>query len=234
VTALLFDLDDTLLDYSTGVEVCWRESCATVAAPAGVDPVALAQTLAEVQRWFWEDPERHRRERIDMIGAWGKIAARALERAGGAGDGLAAAMAEDFAARRRAAMRLFPDALDVLARFRRRGVPLGLVTNGDARLQREKIQRYDLVRFFDVVVIEGEFGLGKPDAEVFHHALAGLGAAPAAAWMVGDHLVWDVAGAQRAGLRAAWIDRRRGGLPAASPARPDRIVHALIELSDLG
>jgi putative hydrolase of the HAD superfamily len=234
VTALLFDLDDTLLDYSTGVEVCWGESCATVAAPAGVDPVALAQAVAEVQRWFWADPVRHRRERIDMIAAWGKIAAGALECTGGARDGLAAALAADFAGRRRAAMRLFPDALDVLARFRLRGVPLGLVTNGDARLQREKIQRYDLARFFDVLVIEGEFGAGKPDAEVFHHALAVLGTAPAAAWMVGDHLVWDVAGAQGAGLRAAWIDRRRGGLPAASPARPDRIVHSLSELSDLG
>lgn len=233
MTALLFDLDDTLLDYTTGVEVCWAESCATVAAPAGVDAVALARAIGEVGRWFWADPDRHRRERIDMIAAWGKIAAGALERLGDTRVGLAAAMAEDFAARRRAAMHLFPDALDALARFQRHGVPLGLVTNGDARLQREKIERYDLGRFFDVVVIEGEFGAGKPDATVFYHALAALGAAPAGAWMVGDHLVWDVAGAQGAGLRAAWIDRRRRGLPAQSPTRPDRIVHSLGELRDL-
>jgi FMN phosphatase YigB (HAD superfamily) len=51
--------------------------------------------------------------------------------------------------------------------------------------------------------------------------------------MVGDHLVWDVDGAQRVGLRAAWIDRPRAGLPADQPVQPERIIHALDELLDL-
>jgi putative hydrolase of the HAD superfamily len=120
VRALLFDLDDTLLDYTTGADVCWAESCATVAAPAGVDPAALARAIEDVARWFWSDPERHRLERTDMIGAWGKIAAGALGRLGALRDGLAVAMAEDFAGRRQAVMRLFPDARTILEHFRRR------------------------------------------------------------------------------------------------------------------
>lgn len=40
----------------------------------------------------------------------------------------------------------------------------------------------------------------------------------------------DVAGAQRAGLRAGWVDARRSGLPADVPARPDRIVRSVAEL----
>ncbi|MGH7391315.1 MAG: HAD family hydrolase [Candidatus Rokuibacteriota bacterium] len=230
---MLFDLDDTLLDYSGRAETCWTECCAAVAAPAGVDLAALLTALEDVRGSFWESPERHRRERTDMVGAWAKIAALALERVGGARDGLARRMAEDFAARRVAAERLFPDARATLELLRAAGRPLGLVTNGDARLQRDKIARHDLAPFFDVIVIEGEFGCGKPDARVFRHALASLGADPAGAWMVGDHLVWDVAGAQGVGVRAAWIDRERRGLPAASPARPDRIIHTLGELADL-
>ena len=230
MSAVFFDLDDTLLDYSSRAETCWTECCATVAAPEGVDVAALVVAIEEARRWFWSDAERHRRERTDMIGAWAKIAGLALERVGAARDGLARRIAEDFAARRTAAERLFPDALAALERLRAEGAPLALLTNGDARLQRAKISRHDLARFFDVIVIEGEFGCGKPDARVFRHALATIGAEPSATWMVGDHLVWDVAGAQGAGVRGAWIDRERRGLPVASAARPDRILYTLDEL----
>lgn len=227
---VLFDLDDTLLDYSSRQEACWSECCASVAAPAGVEAAALVAALADVRRWFWDDPERHRARRTDMVGAWATIAGLALERVGADTDGLARRMAEDFAARRVAVERLFPDARAALARLRASGVPLGLVTNGDARLQRDKIERHALAGFFDVIVIEGEFGCGKPDARVFRHALGALGADPARTWMVGDHLVWDVGGAQAVGVRAVWIDRTRAGLPPASMARPDRIIHTLEEL----
>ncbi len=231
--ALLLDLDDTLLDYSGGVDACWRGSCEAVAAPAGVDAAALATAIEAVREWFWSDPDRHRRERTDMVGAWAKIAAQGLGRLGRGGDGLARQIAEDFAARRCAAERMFPEALTTLEWLRERAVPLGLVTNGDARLQRDKIARHGLARFFDVLVIEGEFGWGKPDERVFRHALQALGADARGAWMVGDNLAWDIVGAQRVGLGAVWVDRARAGLPAGSAVRPDRIIHVLDELCDL-
>lgn len=224
--AVLFDLDDTLLDYSGGVEACWAGACA-LAADAGVDPPALARTIDEVRRWFWSDPVRHARERVDMLRAWRTIAEHALERTGRPSPSLAAAMADDFAARRRAAARLFDDALPCLAALRARGVPLALVTNGDTRMQRDKIASHGLAAYFDVVAIEGELGVGKPDPRVYRHALTALGVAPADATMVGDNLDWDVAGAQHVGLRGVWIDRAGQGLPAASTVRPTRIVRTL-------
>jgi putative hydrolase of the HAD superfamily len=130
-------------------------------------------------------------------------------------------------------MLLFPDALGFLQTLRARGVPLGLVTNGDAREQRFKIERHDLARYFDAIVIEGELGAGKPEAVAYRTALAALGApaGPDVA-MVGDHLEFDVAGAQRLGLRGVWLDRVGQGLPAGSPVRPDRIVRALRDVID--
>jgi putative hydrolase of the HAD superfamily len=227
VKGLLLDLDDTLLDYSGGADLCWEHACVT-AAPA-VEQARLLEALADTRRWFWSDPVRHRRERVDMLRAWTRIAAAALERCGG-DPGLAAALAEAYAARRRAAMRLFPDALDLLQRLRARGVPLALVTNGDAGQQRDKIERYDLARFFDVIVVEGEFGAGKPDEVVYRAALDGLGVPPADAWMVGDHLEFDVAGPQRLGVQGVWLDREGAGVPAGSPVRPARIIRSLQEL----
>ena len=165
-----------------------------------------------------------------MVRAWQRIAGHALASLGVARDGLDAAMAREYAACRRAAMQLFPDALEALERLRARGVPLGLVTNGDAGQQRDKIERFELAPFFEVIVIEGEFGAGKPDEAVYRHALGRLGVSPGEASMVGDHLEFDVAGPQRLGLRGIWLDRSGTGL-ADSPVRPHRVIRSLRELT---
>lgn len=227
--AMLLDLDDTLLDYSGGVDGCWAGACADAAG--GMPQAPLVAALAETRRSFWSDPEHNRRRRVDMLGAWTSIATAALERCGG-DPRLGAAIAEAFAARRRAVMQLFPDAGRFLTALRDRGLPLGLVTNGDAREQRAKIERHGLAPFFGAIVIEGEFGAGKPDAAVYATALAALGVVPGPdVWMLGDHLEFDVAGPQRLGLRAAWLDRPGAGVPAGIGVRPDRIVRGLDEVT---
>ena len=229
--ALLVDLDDTLLDYSGGVDEHWAAAVHACCAPGGpVDPARLVAALAETRRWFWDDPERHRRERVHMLAAWTHIVEFALARLGQAPDGLAPAVASDFAARRRQAMRLFPDTTASLAELRRRGVGLALVTNGDAGQQRDKIERHGLAGFFDAIVIEGEFGAGKPEEAVYRHALASLGAVAREAWMAGDHLEWDVGAPQRLGLCGAWVDRAGRGLPDDSRVVPHRIVRSFGEL----
>ena len=228
--ALLLDLDDTLLAYSAGVEDSWAQACGL--APATLDAATLIATLAETRKWFWgRDAATHARERVDMLGAWTKIAAEALVRCGCADDATAARIAKDFAARRREVMHLFPETRAFLDALRARGVPLALVTNGDVVMQRDKIARHDLARYFGgAIVIEGEFGCGKPEERVYREALRRLGAAAEGAWMVGDHLEWDVAAPQRLGLTGVWIDRAGGGLPADAGVTPDRIIRSLSEL----
>jgi putative hydrolase of the HAD superfamily len=231
VKALLLDLDDTLLDYSGGVDESWRDAGKVCCVRAGVDVETFLQAMIETRRWFWSDPTRHREERVNMPRAWQRIAAHALSSLGVPCDGLDAALAREYAACRRAVMRLFPDALETLERFRASGIPLGLVTNGDASQQRDKIERFGLAPYFEVMVIEGEFGAGKPDEAVYRHALDHLGVAPREAWMVGDHLEFDVDGSQRLGLRGIWIDRPGAGLAPDSAIRPYRIIRSLRELT---
>jgi len=234
VKALLFDLDDTLLDYSGGADRSWTEACGACCTPEGLDAAVLVATIAETRRWFWDDPERHRRERVNMLGAWQHIVEFALERLGRPAPEIAAAVARDYAARRRAAMRLFPDSLACLTELRRRGIPLALVTNGDATQQRDKIERHGLARFFDAILVEGEFGVGKPDEAVYQHVLKALGMTPDEALMVGDHLEWDVGAPQRLGLTGVWVDRGGVGLPHGSAVQPHRIIRSLDELTTSG
>jgi putative hydrolase of the HAD superfamily len=234
VKALLLDLDDTLLDYSGGVDESWAEACRAGCGPRGYDATRLIAAVAASRRWFWDDATRHRTERVNMTGAWTKIVAHAMTRIDLADPELAATIVEDFAGRRRQRMRLFPDALECLERFRRAGIGLALVTNGDARQQREKIERWELAKHFDAMVIEGEFGAGKPDAAVYRHVLDKLAVVPGEACMVGDNLEFDVDGAQRVGVRGLWLDREGRGLPAATGIRPWRIIRSLAEIGSPG
>jgi len=116
--------------------------------------------------------------------------------------------------------------------LRGRGVPLALVTNGDAGHQRRKIAQHDLKRFFDVLVIEGEMGVGKPEEIVYRYALSKLRVKAEEAWMVGDNLEWDVVAPQRLGLRGVWVDGPGQGLPKGADAAPHRIIRAFPELLD--
>jgi len=229
VKALLLDLDDTLLAYSAGVDESWAQACGAARLP--VETATLMAALVETRKWFWTgDPERHARERVNMLGAWTKIAAEALVRCGCADDALAGAIARDYSARRQESMRLFPETRAFLDGLRDRGLPMALVTNGDAGQQRDKIERHDLARYFGAIVIEGEFGCGKPEERVYREALRRLGIDPEGVWMVGDNLEWDVAAPQRLGLTGVWIDRAGAGLPADAGVSPHRIIRSLSEL----
>jgi putative hydrolase of the HAD superfamily len=165
-----------------------------------------------------------------MLRAWTRITAHALGRLDRSDEALAAGIAADFADRRWERMTLFPGVTAALETLRARGIPLAMVTNGDAGHQRRKIDRHDLERFFDVIVVEGEMGVGKPEEVVYRYALSKLGVKAEDAWMVGDNLEWDVLAPQRLGLRGVWVDAPGQGLPKSCSVAPHRIIRAFPEL----
>ena len=68
------------------------------------------------------------------------------------------------------------------------GCRLALLTNGGSKGQRLKIDRFNLAMLFDVILIEGEVGFGKPDPRIYTKALAALDVPASEAWMIGDNL----------------------------------------------
>lgn len=105
-----------------------------------------------------------------------------------------------------------------------------MITNGESRAQRAKIERFDLARHFAYVLIEGEFGVGKPDHAVFRHVLNALGYQARQAWMLGDSLTFDIAPALDLGVEAIWVDRLGIGLPKNAPCTPNRIVSRIADI----
>ena len=139
-------------------------------------------------------------------------------------------MAVAFQQLKTATIELFPGALDALHSLRSKGLKLGLITNGNAQGQRAKVKGAGLEPIFDNILIEGEFGVGKPDPQVFLHTLEQLEVTPDEAWMVGDNLVNDVGGAQAVGICGVWVDWRGVGLPENSLVTPDRTIRSVVEL----
>jgi putative hydrolase of the HAD superfamily len=231
IEALLLDLDDTILDNHAGLEAAWRDVAQFLATRIGdVEPAVVRAQLRASSDWFWSDDERHRWGRLDMPGSRRAVLTHVLEGVGRPAPALAAEASALYSALRDERLAPFDGALDALARLRERAPALGLVTNGAAAAQRAKIERFDLARFFDVIVVEGEAGFGKPDRRVFERALGAVDIAPARALMAGDNYECDVLGSLGAGLHAVWIDRKRLEETPVIPPRPHRTLASFIEL----
>lgn len=108
--------------------------------------------------------------------------------------------------------------------------PMAVVTNG-SKSQRDKIEALKASRYFEAVLISGEVGIAKPDPRIFRQALSRLNAAPGRSVFVGDSMKHDIAGARKAGMMTVYI--KKGKADEADHAASDLVVSDLRELSEL-
>ena len=124
-------------------------------------------------------------------------------------------------------------AKDALRWCRENGMRVILVSNtftrGDAEIARDD-RRYGIEDLIDGVVTSLSAGWLKPHPAIFHRALELAGTSPAEAFMVGDRLDTDVAGARGVGMRALLKlagerdprhDPAAGGAGTGEAVRPD-------------
>jgi HAD superfamily hydrolase (TIGR01549 family) len=124
-----------------------------------------------------------------------------------------------------------PQTLDALQAL---GLRLGVISN--TRWRRawhdRELAHHGVLAYFPVRIYSADLGIRKPDPRIFAAALAALGDLPAEEVLyVGDKLDTDVAGAQQAGWRTAWL--MPSGKPPALPAgaiQPDIVLAALRDL----
>jgi len=233
--ALLVDLDDTIVTDSTMSEANWRAAVDAAAAVVAFPVTAVLEEIHRERKWYWDDPERHRTGRADLVAARREIVGAAVSRAGVAepvATQVVVAIVAAYGARVEAARVLLPGSVEALTAIRALGIRLALVSNGAAQAQRAKVERFGLAPLFEAIVIEGEFGQGKPEPAVYAHALSLLGVAAGDAWMVGDNLEWDVAMPRRLGLRGILIAPEAPAGPGAE-ATADAVVPDLPALARL-
>ena len=230
--SILLDLDNTILASRQTFTECWTNLCNKHAPRInGIAPPELLTAIYENIQWFMKDPERNHWGRIHPFQANREVIARAFHHLGVHDTDLVIEIADEYHAEQIQAIQPFPGAIETIRHFRKMGIQLALITNGSKRIQRSKIDKFKLGRFFDHILIEAEFGKGKPDKEVYLHTLNQLGTTPQEAWMIGDNLELDVAAPQRLGIFSIWNDFQHAGLPDNAATRPDKVIHSLSELA---
>lgn len=225
VTAVLLDLDGTLLDHDGAA------ATAAVASFPEADPAFVARrwvelTEAAVDRYLAGELTFTEQRRV-------RITALARELGLGAWDDARAdAWLAGFLRRYEAAWRAYPDVRPAVAALARRGLRLGVITNGDAVQQRAKLKAIGLDAHLPYVLTSSEAGVAKPAAEIFLAACAALRLRPAETAYVGDRLATDARAAADAGLHGVWLDRDATGPDVRDEAGVVRVtgLDAVVEL----
>lgn len=217
VHALLFDIDDTLLDTTTAMYA------AGASAAAAVWPSEPAAWHTEAGARFRHDPggffHRYIAGELDFRQMRSSRLAEVAEHyevdlPTGAIDVFEGTFRPHFLQHQ---LR-YDDVLPFLAACRAEGLAVGALTNASADVTGPKLATNQLADSFAVVITRDTCGFGKPDPRVFQHACEQLGVEPADTAYIGDEWAADVAGSRDAGLHPIWI--RRGGA-GQSPAPED-------------
>ena len=232
IRAVLFDLDDTLIDFQYSRRRGLRAVQALMPGLARIpleelelvhDEQLHANYLSTLDGSLSDDDARVERMR-------GICRRYGLKPEGGA----LAAAAESYAREQQAHRRVVPGVPELLQALRGR-VRLGVVTNGPSARQREKLTFCGIrAGELQALAISAEVGANKPSPAIFRRALAGLAVEPGQVVMVGDSWENDVLGALESGMAAVWLNRYRRDCPDPSRAvevgslEPvDRILRAL-------
>jgi putative hydrolase of the HAD superfamily len=232
--AIIFDLDDTLIEDHAATQKAFAQVTKYAQAQHGVEAQKLADDTYRHACEIWHNSAIH--PYCDFLGIsvseglWGTFAdasghdtqlqvlhrwapayrreswLRGLAEQGVRDQAFAGELAEMFREVRRNSADVFDDVVLVLEELSK-SYRLAMLTNGASDLQREKIVRSGLERYFDVIVVSGEAGMGKPDPEVFSQILKRLSLLADAAVMVGDSLPRDIQGAHNSKMRGIWINR---------------------------
>jgi len=102
-------------------------------------------------------------------------------------------------------------------------VPLVLLSNGIATVQRRRIACSGIADYFQDILISGEVGISKPDPAIFDLATRTLDCAPERILCVGDSPSSDIRGGSSAGLDTCWFAPPGAVYPTGQPQPTYRV-----------
>lgn len=222
ISAITFDLDDTLYDNREVILRTEHESLTFVQnyhpslnGLQNTEFKRLREALRETEPDIYHDVTEWRRRAVEQAMLNAGLSAKS------AAEGARAAMANFATWRSRIDVpQSTHDTLTVLGNK----WPLVAITNGNAQPA-----LFGLGDYFEFVLRAGPDGRSKPFNDMYHLAAERLGVPPGEILHVGDDLTTDVAGAIRCGMQACWIKPEKADLMTA----PDSRLLPHIEISRL-
>lgn len=204
IHSVIFDLDNTLYDFSTAHAAALTRLTAFARSSLGLSP----ERFEALQR----DAFRRQKQRLGQSAAIHNRLIRFQLMLEAAGKPIAHApeMAELYWSTLLDRMRPMPGAVDAMARLRFMGLTVGIGSNMTADWQYAKLKRLGLMAYIDYIVTSEEAGVEKPAPGLFELCAEKAGCAPEECAFVGDSLEGDALGARNAGMVAFWLDQGSG------------------------
>jgi HAD superfamily hydrolase (TIGR01509 family) len=197
VTHVLFDVDDTLVDFGVALLNAQRAAADRCSALTGV-PVTPAE-LQDARNLVVAEPQWQRAQLADAR----RESLRRVLAAGGVTEMAAIdEVTEAFFRTRNETMPVYPEVRETLQALRDRGFRLIAASNGNADLSVPGLADY-----FDSMLFAGDATHLKPDPRFFHQAVAAAGGTPELTIAIGDTPENDYDAAVEAGLQPVLIDR---------------------------
>lgn len=215
IEAVIFDMDDTLLNWRQAEHGAIGDLARLHFVPAGIAEadvrmaydVVMAENYAawKATRTWWYIADRLKLL-VQRLGAAENVPVQQLVATFG----------------REVTLRLdwLDGGLAAVRAARENGRKTALLTNGKGEVQRPKVRAFGLDRELDFVGITGELGAWKPDHEAFRLVLKPLGIKPENALMVGDNLDFDIEPAKALGMQTAWVSPGPESNPLADVVIP--------------
>ena len=220
---LLCDADDTIFDFGRAEVLAFREAMHTFDLP---EDDAWLLRYSEINKALWKAFERGevtqpvlRVKRFEQL----------LCEMGADRDAKALSCAYSDALGRCPVT--LAGAVESVERWSRR-VPVVIVTNGVAAVQRGRMERSPVRHCIRGMVISEEVGAAKPDPRMIEEALQMVRCGDkSCALMLGDSLTSDIAGAVNAGVDSCWFNPH--GKENTTAIRPTYEVRSLEQVDEL-
>lgn len=197
---LLFDADNTLLDFTKTEEVAFLETMKKHGYPCDEE---VKRAYDTINHGLWKQFERGEITRDQVVFTrFGKL----FEAIGVEGDGVA--FEKEYQETLGAGSYLIDGALELLEELKKiKGCECYIVTNGVARTQHRRLEESGIVGYVDGIFISEEIGCQKPSRQFFDVVFAAIGFEKKdEALIIGDSLTSDILGGNNAGIKTCWYN----------------------------
>ena len=192
IKAVIFDLDNTLLDFMKMKEYAVKAAIAgMIEAGLDIDPDESYKTIIGIyEKEGWENQQ-----------VFNKFLNKTI---GDVNNKYLAAGIVAYRRAREANLMAYPNVNKTLLALSKLGIKLGVVSDAPSREAWMRIYYLNLYHYFDVVITYDDSGERKPSPKPFQLALDGMGLRPEETIMIGDWPERDVVGAQQIGMKTAF------------------------------
>jgi HAD superfamily hydrolase (TIGR01509 family) len=201
IKAVVFDMDDTLLNWRQAEQAAILELAALHFAAHGIAPDRVREVYNGVMAENFAT-WKAKREWMYIDVRLRMLSERLQTHEHLQVDDLVATFSREATTK----LAFLDGAEAVLRAARGSGRKTAILTNGRSEVQRPKVFAFGLHTEVDFVGITGELGVWKPDARAFTLVLDSLGVRADHALMVGDNEDFDITPAKGLGMQTCWID----------------------------